>query len=1057
MMREHNARGTRKLYETVTLIMLAIGFLMPQGMASESISNVQQSSSVVLGIFGEITVASVAGKAQTHTPLSNAFQNQSGQYDAIVVVGRSGELVIDPSNMSVRETADIPGENETSGEYRALLPALERGYESVCGNGILEFPEQCDDGNTDNGDGCSYTCINESLEDADYIIDTIPIAIACQASQPISITFNNNGSTNWTYPSHYLQALDQAPFFGVSQVSLNVGEIIEPTQNKDFTFTITAPAANGTYLIGYRMSNTGNLFGELFQKNVTVTGICNVTSTACIGPPDGVCAVSEGCNCQDCHQRRDGCQEGFACDLPSQTCRAVWGPSINITSPLNGATVDNVINVTFDIDSRLNPSTAQISIDQFNWTQTTASNYSTWDTTTVSAGIHTIMVRAYNDLEGYYAHSNLVIVYVRSNTGILDPTPPTNLTVWDDGEWTNDRYKLHARWYAFDRESKVFYQYRIIQNDSGLTCVFPSDCSFVDAPNFGQAEEVTVEDGKPINGTYNASLDLDGDEIYYFEVRALNSYLVASNTSMSDGITTDFILPGAPDIDGGPPDDEWINYSNPFYEWSLIDSLGSGLFGFSYVLTTNANETPDMIPEGNPGNFTSEVNHTFTQVPDGIYYFKVRGRDNAGNWGPSRTYITKIDTEPPGPPQLQQQSYYINSSSLPLEWIHAKDGSGSGIETYEIQACPDENCTIGIVGRNETGSSNITNLSGLIEENLYFVRIRAYDFVGHVGAWSNTVLGGIDEKPPVITITKPSGNVITSQILLTVETDEVAVCKLGAPFNQNFDFTNTYYHEIALTIGAGPTTIPVSCRDIVYNNAINSTVVNLRPLSLSSVSVTAPNVFAGQTAIISADVDPPLGEIAKERWSVSLNGETLREFTLRDNTGGEYQLLIDAPITPGTYLVSVHVDNVTGSENLTVSSLGFSVSLDGATPVSGRILTVQNSNATIGIGSDSGAVTVGTDSVVADSADGYTYIFATKPGANPEQRERYLDTQEFNKLFNPSFGYDIQREIYKIVPELAYEDIIIEGAERLPPGRYNVILKNKGVRDGKTVIEVEIA
>lgn len=32
----------------------------------------------------------------------------------------------------------------------------------VCGNNIIEGTEQCDDGNTDNGDGCSSACQNES-------------------------------------------------------------------------------------------------------------------------------------------------------------------------------------------------------------------------------------------------------------------------------------------------------------------------------------------------------------------------------------------------------------------------------------------------------------------------------------------------------------------------------------------------------------------------------------------------------------------------------------------------------------------------------------------------------------------------------------------------------------------------------------------------------------------------------------------------------------------------------------------------------------------------------
>ena len=35
--------------------------------------------------------------------------------------------------------------------------------ESVCGNGIIEPPEMCDDGNLLNGDGCSDVCTIESV------------------------------------------------------------------------------------------------------------------------------------------------------------------------------------------------------------------------------------------------------------------------------------------------------------------------------------------------------------------------------------------------------------------------------------------------------------------------------------------------------------------------------------------------------------------------------------------------------------------------------------------------------------------------------------------------------------------------------------------------------------------------------------------------------------------------------------------------------------------------------------------------------------------------------
>jgi cysteine-rich repeat protein len=42
-----------------------------------------------------------------------------------------------------------------------------------CGNGILSFPEECDDGNLVDGDGCSALCKAESLEDATVTLEDL--------------------------------------------------------------------------------------------------------------------------------------------------------------------------------------------------------------------------------------------------------------------------------------------------------------------------------------------------------------------------------------------------------------------------------------------------------------------------------------------------------------------------------------------------------------------------------------------------------------------------------------------------------------------------------------------------------------------------------------------------------------------------------------------------------------------------------------------------------------------------------------------------------------------
>lgn len=65
---------------------------------------------------------------------------------------------------------------------------------ATCGNGVLEAPEECDDDNTDDGDGCSATC---TLEPMPAGIDTCPGAAIAFAGDAVDgpLTFRTSAST----------------------------------------------------------------------------------------------------------------------------------------------------------------------------------------------------------------------------------------------------------------------------------------------------------------------------------------------------------------------------------------------------------------------------------------------------------------------------------------------------------------------------------------------------------------------------------------------------------------------------------------------------------------------------------------------------------------------------------------------------------------------------------------------------------------------------------------------------------------------------------------------
>jgi hypothetical protein len=72
----------------------------------------------------------------------------------------------------------------------------------------------------------------------------------------VTVTVKNTGSSTWTAATNYRlgsQAPQDNSFWTTGRKHLGAGESIAPGDAKTFTFSITAPEDEGTYLFQWRM------------------------------------------------------------------------------------------------------------------------------------------------------------------------------------------------------------------------------------------------------------------------------------------------------------------------------------------------------------------------------------------------------------------------------------------------------------------------------------------------------------------------------------------------------------------------------------------------------------------------------------------------------------------------------------------------------------------------------------------------------------------------------------------------------------------------------------
>jgi hypothetical protein len=101
---------------------------------------------------------------------------------------------------------------------------------------------------------------------------TIPSVMEAGKSYQVSVTVRNTGTNTWTRTGQYkLGDPSSVHPFGTSRVSLDGSDSITTGQTKTFTFNMTAPSTQGTYVARWRMvRELVTWFGETLVLYVRV-------------------------------------------------------------------------------------------------------------------------------------------------------------------------------------------------------------------------------------------------------------------------------------------------------------------------------------------------------------------------------------------------------------------------------------------------------------------------------------------------------------------------------------------------------------------------------------------------------------------------------------------------------------------------------------------------------------------------------------------------------------------------------------------------------------------